>query len=66
MALSNYPPGVTGFEYEIAGPDFECPDEQYCERCGSDQKGIVAGYRGDQWFTCDRCDEVTDLFEERF
>ncbi len=61
--LSNYPPGVTGAEYEIAGPDFESTDMVFCEHCDRDQQGVVSGYGGDQWFTCDRCDEVTDLFE---
>ncbi len=28
--LSNYPPGVTGNEYEIAGPDFEQEVDQEC------------------------------------
>jgi predicted RNA-binding Zn-ribbon protein involved in translation (DUF1610 family) len=29
--MSNYPPGVSGLEYEIAGPDNEWEDEFECE-----------------------------------
>ena len=36
MTLSNYPPGVTGNEYEIAGPDSEWEDTNYCEKCEKD------------------------------
>lgn len=28
--MSNYPPGVTGNEYEIAGPDYERDEEREC------------------------------------
>lgn len=31
---SNYPPGVTGNEYEIAGPDYEKDIEELCPKCG--------------------------------
>ena len=30
MNLSNYPPGVTGNEFEIAGPDAEWDEMQTC------------------------------------
>lgn len=30
VSLSNYPPGVTGNELEIAGPDYEQDEERYC------------------------------------
>ena len=33
MVGSNYPPGVTGNEYEIAGPDLMWEDEHFCEAC---------------------------------
>ncbi len=62
--LSNYPPGVTGNELEIAGPDFDCTGVEFCRHCDSEQEGVVAGYRGDQWFTCARCDEITDLADQ--
>ena len=32
--MSNYPPGVTGREYAIAGPDREWDDEAECENDG--------------------------------
>tara|TARA_B100001964_G_scaffold210472_1_gene244943 strand:- start:222 stop:497 length:276 start_codon:yes stop_codon:yes gene_type:complete len=33
MVGSNYPPGVTGNEYEIAGPDLTWEDQHYCDDC---------------------------------
>ena len=36
MTLSNYPPGVTGNEYQIAGPDSEWEETHYCEKCEKD------------------------------
>jgi hypothetical protein len=31
---SNYPPGVTGNEYEISGPDCEWEEQRECPLCG--------------------------------
>ncbi len=31
--LSNYPPGVTGNEYEISGPEREWEEEAICPLC---------------------------------
>ena len=31
--MSNYPPGVTGNEYEIAGPDYEKESDIPCPKC---------------------------------
>ena len=33
--MSNYPPGVNGNEYEIAGPDDEWEDEDFS--CSNDE-----------------------------
>jgi hypothetical protein len=47
FGLSNYPPGVTGNEYEIAGADFEedlGPDE-VCPQCGVAGSLTQEGYR---------------------
>ena len=70
--MSNYPEGVTGLEYEIAGPDLErdgvhedycrnddCPlFEQYLE-----QDGEETWYRGQGWFrwTCEVCNMSQDM-----
>jgi hypothetical protein len=38
MSLSNYPPGVTGNEYEIAGPDWE---ETVYRSCDSQKEFVI-------------------------
>ena len=56
---NNYPPRVTGNEYEIAGPDYEKEWEEYpCPKCG---EGLYEeGYRGRRWLSC-CCGWVADL-----
>lgn len=39
MNLSNYPPGVTGNEFEIAGPDKEWEIERECPVCAETGTG---------------------------
>ena len=51
-----YPPGVTGSEYEIAGPDFE--EEIECPRCN--KIAIKQGYRDHWWINCDECGYYED------
>lgn len=41
--MSNYPPGVTGNEYQIAGPDSEGDCQRDCRRCA-----FIAAENG--WF----------------
>lgn len=55
---SNYPPGVTGNEYEIAGPDWEAEGGE-CPRCNSIL--ILEGYRRRKWATCSQCDWFSDV-----
>lgn len=50
MSLSNYPPGVTGLEPEIAG-DEEYEDE--CYECGAEVTGY--GAHGFFEYDCDGC-----------
>ena len=57
MSLSNYPPGVTGAEYDIAGPDSE---EEVIETCPADDCGYsgyvtVVHYREQWWWDCPEC-----------
>jgi hypothetical protein len=64
--MSNYPPGVTGNEYEIAGPDSE---EQVgpCSECGA--PSAVLSYRSRHWTECDNGHISEDGFnddEERY
>ncbi len=61
MALSGYPPGVTGAEYAIAGPDSERDGHELCGHCGRDGDGLIQSHRSDRWFVCDRCGETTAL-----
>jgi len=56
---SSYPPGVTGNEFEIAGPDYERESDTPCARCGGTTTEL--GYRRDRWLCCDECGEEFDL-----
>ena len=47
---SNYPPGVTGNEFAIAGPDYERESGLTCPDCGDELTEL--GYRGDRWLSC--------------
>lgn len=70
--LSNYPPGVTGREYEIAGPDSEWTEvrEVSCsnDECADFEKEIevdleMESYRG-TWrgfWTCETCKMDHDI-----
>jgi len=60
MMASNYPPGVTGDEYEIAGPDYERETDEPCENCG-EIASLEQGYGGERWTLCGECGHVSDL-----
>uniref|UniRef100_A0A6H1ZWZ5 Uncharacterized protein n=1 Tax=viral metagenome TaxID=1070528 RepID=A0A6H1ZWZ5_9ZZZZ len=55
----NYPPGVTGSEYAIAGPDYEQDYPEPCPVCG--EALVQQGYRGEHWVVCISCDYQEDL-----
>lgn len=60
--MSNYPPGVTGNEFEIAGPDWEQEAEG---KCPNGHEALVdVGYRRQMWRECNECDYRTDLPDE--
>lgn len=68
--LSNYPPGVTGNEYEIAGPDetWEDPAPGPCPECGyspSDDEDsdpvTFERYQGNVWWNCPACGCQVDV-----
>ena len=61
MSLSNYPDGVTGNEYEIAGPDDEWEDTHYCEKCQKDTLFSCESFRGQRSGICDKCGSDVDL-----
>ena len=65
MSLSNYPPGVTGNEYAIAGPDgdgievdIECPE------CGTEFTGTISTYKStasyEEGTVCPKCGNALD------
>ena len=62
--MSNYPPGVTGMEYEIAGPDRLREEMRYCPTCNTKTEGMRQGYRSSAWWDCDACDTRVDLYED--
>ena len=55
----SYPPGVTGTEYAIAGPDYERESDVLCDKCNGPM--MEQAYRGDRWSTCQDCGESADL-----
>ncbi len=61
MTISNYPAGVTGAEYAIAGPDSERDGTAHCEQCGQEREGLIQSYGADRWLLCDSCGETTAL-----
>lgn len=60
---SNYPPGVSGNEYQIAGPDYEKEADGPCPECGAHAL-FEQGYHSNRWIFCGECDYTEDL--ERF
>jgi hypothetical protein len=58
--MSNYLPGVTGNEFEIAGPDYEEELEIECPRCAR-RAMTEFGYRGQAWRDCGECGYQEDL-----
>ena len=63
---SNFPPGVTGNEYEIAGPDYERESDTPCPfieesgwPCGAPTMEQV--YHRERWLVCYEREHVTDL-----
>ncbi len=62
--MNNYPPGVTGNEFAIAGPDYEREVDGACVKCG-DEALMEQGYRTDRWTVCNSCGNTVDLPAER-
>ena len=65
--MSNYPPGVTGNEFEIAGPDREYSAERECDRvfgCGEISTVWVIGYRDEEWWDCPKCLHENTMYVE--
>ena len=58
---SNYPPGVTGNEYAIAGPDYTQEVDGICPNCGDYGILFECGYPGDHWRFCGTCGYQEDV-----
>ena len=58
---SNYPPGVTGNEFEIAGPDYEQEYPTPCPKCGAEM--LQQGYGYKHWVDCEN-DHQFDLNDD--
>lgn len=58
--MSNFPPGVTGNEYEIAGSDYDKESDVPCPQCGSEDTREV-GYQRDRWIYCCTCQQETTI-----
>lgn len=72
----DYPPGVTGGEFEISGPEAEYTGERevicYNDECPrfeerQDVKIDLSAYRSQEWgeWECGGCDEPSDYEGER-
>ena len=57
----SYPPGVTGNEYAIAGPDYEREIDRPCSIFPCQGFLLELGFHGDRWLACDSCEWTTDL-----
>ena len=53
--MSNLPPGVTGNEWQIAGPDWEDEEQHRCVPCDAVTTHAVVSYHGSTWKTCEVC-----------
>ena len=62
--MSNYPPGVTGNEFEIAGPDWEGPIDRDCEDCRWIGEVDAWGYQGTLHWTCPECNTEHEEYGE--
>jgi hypothetical protein len=52
---SNYPLGVTGNEYEIAGPDTETEAQIECSTCEETTEFMVYTFGHEKWADCQTC-----------
>ena len=53
--MSNYPPGVTGNEFEIAGPNREYEEVRECTECGEEVEMLVQTFHNEAWADCPSC-----------
>ena len=53
--MNNLPPGVSGTEYQIVGPDTK-EEMAYCEHCDMDYETTVDYYTDVKIWMCPVCD----------
>lgn len=64
--MSNYPPGVTGNEYQINGPDYDKETDAPCWYCGNTENNLEFGYQRQAWIDCGKCGKQTDIDTDDF
>jgi len=62
--MSNYPPGVTGNELQIAGPAWESTESVDCPECDMSVEAEAWGHGGIAHFTCPECEYEWEVSEE--
>lgn len=63
--MSNYPPGVTGNEYAISGPEREWEEDRFCDECEKDTRHTCQAHRDHgAWANCNECGQETDITDE--
>ena len=64
--MSNYPPGVSGNEYAIAGASWTGTLDVECEDCGYEGDADAEGYGWERWAFCPECDVTIDLPDDEY
>jgi ssDNA-binding Zn-finger/Zn-ribbon topoisomerase 1 len=64
VSLSNYPPGVTGNEYAIGGPQYEREINEECEECGHVGLTLEGHYEFGERTICPECNNIEYLEPE--
>ena len=61
--MSNYPPGVSGGEWQISGPR-ETESRRFCKVCGSVQDGLRLDWGVSMEWECYACDTAVELADD--
>lgn len=62
--MSNYPPGVTGREFAIAGDDWETEKNRVCEDCKFTGEVLVSSYESVQSWECPDCHTAHEDYDD--
>lgn len=67
MLYDNYPPGVTGREIEISGPDNEWAETRECKQCDEDTEHECWSHHDHGAYArCTVCDEQHEIPDDEF